>query len=97
MSKKLEIVKDSGSLSTKAPQSIPLTRLEHCRGEMAAVYRLMRSGKMEPHHGTKLVFVLAAIAKLIVESDLEQRIEKLETEHEKTKHEGKHAGRSNFI
>ena len=45
---------------------------------MARVYRGMKSGQMETSDGTKLVYVLVQIGKMIEVHDIEKRIELLE-------------------
>ena len=45
---------------------------------MASVYRGMKGGSIETSDGTKLVYVLSAIAKAIEIHDIEQRIKLLE-------------------
>ena len=51
---------------------------------MARVYRQARGGLLESGEASKLVFVLAAIGKLIEASDLEERLEALENASENT-------------
>jgi hypothetical protein len=48
------------------------------RVELTRVYRDMRSGKIPSCEGTRLAFVLTAIARVLEQGDLEQRIERLE-------------------
>jgi hypothetical protein len=45
---------------------------------MAKVYRECRSNMMDAQTGTKLVWMLQGVAKVIETSDLEKRIEELE-------------------
>ena len=61
------------------PKGIKLKSIDDVRVEMASVYRGMKSGSIEPSDGTKLVYVLSAIAKAIEVHDIEQRIELLES------------------
>ena len=61
------------------PKKIDLKSVNDIRLEMATVYRLMRSGQIETTDGTKLVYVLSAIGKLIEIHDIEKRIELLES------------------
>jgi hypothetical protein len=42
---------------------------------MGRVYRDMRVKKVESQHGTRLMYVLSAIAKLIGESAIQKRVE----------------------
>lgn len=60
------------------PQGIKLKSIDDVRVEMASVYRGMKAGKIETSDGTKLVYVLTAIAKAIETHDIEKRIELLE-------------------
>lgn len=53
----------------------------HVRKEMAVVYRLCRLEKMDASVGSKLVWMLKAIIEALETTDLEKRIEKLETRH----------------
>lgn len=48
------------------------------RRELAAVYRDMRAGKIEPQNGTRLAYVLDMIRKAYETSVLQDRLELLE-------------------
>jgi hypothetical protein len=73
---------------TGAVESLPYTKgsryrakldsMQDVRREMAKVYREARSGVIEVVDGTKLVWMLQAVGKVIETSDLEKRIEILE-------------------
>lgn len=65
------------------PARIDLKSIDDVRLEMARVYREMRSNAIESQQGTRLVYVLSAIGKLIELHDIEQRIAKLEQGLEK--------------
>ena len=65
------------------PTKIDLKSIDDVRLEMARVYREMRVDVIETQKGTRLVYVLAAIGKLIELHELEQRIQKLEGEMNK--------------
>ena len=65
------------------PAKIDLKSIDDVRLEMARVYREMRGDVIETQKGTRLVYVLAAIGKLIELHELEQRIQKLEGEMNK--------------
>jgi len=56
-----------------------LDTLQDVRREMAKVYRESRSEVIDPAIGTKLVFMLQSIGRVIEGSDLEKRIEVLES------------------
>ena len=60
------------------PPKIALSTIAEVRREMARVYRDARQGRIETTDGTKLAFILSGIGKMILDSELEQRIEKLE-------------------
>lgn len=60
------------------PKGIKLKTIDDIRVEMASCYRGMKSGAIEPSDGTKLVYVLSAIGKMIEVHDVERRIELLE-------------------
>ena len=60
------------------PARIDLKSIDDVRLEMARVYREMRGNVIEAQQGTRLVYVLAAIGKLIELHELEQRIQDLE-------------------
>ena len=60
------------------PKKIDLKSIDDIRLEMATVYRLMRNGQIETTDGTKLVYVLSAIGKMIEVHDIEKRITLLE-------------------
>jgi hypothetical protein len=61
------------------PKCIKLNTIDAVRLEMASVYRSMKSGTIECSDGTKLAYVLNAIAKAIELHDIEKRIELLES------------------
>jgi hypothetical protein len=73
---------DTGGVSTLPPQvtryRAKLDTMQDVRREMAKVYRESRSGVVEVVDGTKLVWMLQALGKVIEGSDLEKRIEILE-------------------
>jgi hypothetical protein len=49
------------------------------KAEMSKVYRESRSEVLDPVTGTKLIWMLQSVAKVIEGSDLEKRIELLES------------------
>lgn len=57
-----------------SPKGIKLKSIDDVRVGMASVYRGMKSGNIETSDGTKLVYVLNAIAKAIKIHDIEQLI-----------------------
>jgi len=60
------------------PAKIDLRNLEAVRREMGKVYREMRSNEIQPESGTRLVYVLDRIGKLIEVAQVEQRLAELE-------------------
>ena len=46
--------------------------------ELARVYRAMKSGELDPNVGTKLTYVLSTLAKLRMDSEIEERLTALE-------------------
>ena len=55
-----------------------LDTVNDCKREMAKIYRECRTGDLDAIAGTKLVWILQAVAKCIESGDLEKRIELLE-------------------
>jgi len=55
-----------------------LSTVQDVRREMSKVYRECRSNMMDAQTGTKLVWMLQGVAKVIETSDLEKRVEELE-------------------
>lgn len=60
------------------PPRIDLKTADDVRLEMARVYREMRSEKMESQHGSRLIYVLSQIGKMIETSEIEKRMQALE-------------------
>lgn len=60
------------------PKGIKLKTIDDVRLEMASVYRSMKSGSIETSDGTKFIYALGAIGKMIEIHDIEKRIELLE-------------------
>lgn len=79
----VEIDGVTGEVETLPPQKgqpyrCNLTTMQDVRREMAKVYRESRSESLDPATGSKLVWMLQSIGKVIENSDLEKRIELLE-------------------
>ena len=68
----------SSGLSDPPPREIKLKTADDVRIEMGRVYREMRHGKIETGEGTKLVYVLGQIGKMIELVEIEKRIALLE-------------------
>jgi hypothetical protein len=60
------------------PPTIHLKTADDVRLEMARVYRDMRASKLDMGDGTKLVYVLSQIGRVIEISDVQLRMETLE-------------------
>ena len=60
------------------PPTIHLRTADDVRLEMARVYRDMRADKVDMGNGTKLVYVLSQIGRVIEVSDVQLRMEALE-------------------
>ncbi len=60
------------------PRRIDLKTMGQVRAEMARVYRQTRGGKIDTQDGSRFVYMLTQIAKLIELSELEKRVEVLE-------------------
>ena len=68
----------SGNVLPTRTKKVDLRSIDDVRLEMANVYRQMKSGDIETSDGTKLVYVLGQIGKMIEVHDIEKRIELLE-------------------
>ena len=66
-------------LPTPQRKRLPLDSLEHVRHEMSRVYRAMRFGEVQTQDGSRLVFALTAIGKILEVEQLEKRVEQLES------------------
>jgi hypothetical protein len=73
-----EVIEAERNDKPTTPSRIDLKTIDDVRVEMARVYREMRANKVEAAVGTKLVYVLSAIGKLIEVHEIEKRITKLE-------------------
>ena len=60
------------------PKKIDLSTINDVRLEMASVYRGMRNGSIETSDGSRLVYVLTQVGKMIEMHDLELKIKLLE-------------------
>ncbi len=60
------------------PNRIDLKTIDDVRLEMARVYRDMRAEKILANYGTRLVYVLGQIGKMIELHEIIKRVEKLE-------------------
>ncbi len=60
------------------PKYIRLGSIRQIRYELAAVYRLARTGKLASGEATRLTYILNTLATLTAESLFEERISELE-------------------
>src|SRR6476646_2945460 len=65
-------------LPTPTRRKPQLDRLEGVRVEMSRVYREMESGKRDSQDGSRLVYVLTQIAKVLERTEIERRLILLE-------------------
>ena len=77
-----EVIEADRNNKLPIPARIDLKTIDDIRLEMARVYREMRDSTIETADGTKLVYVLSAIGKLIELHDIEKRIAALEEKNE---------------
>jgi hypothetical protein len=66
------------------PSRLDLKSIDDIRLEMARVYREMRGNSIEAQQGTRLVYVLSQIGKLIELHEIERRIAALEVSNGKS-------------
>ncbi len=78
----LEYVEKSDNQALLIPHRIDLKSIDDVRLEMARVYRDMKSQKIPTSDGTRLVYVLGQIGKMIELHDIEKRVEELELLYE---------------
>lgn len=71
-------IENTNGRITPTPVKIDLKSVDDVRLEMAKVYREMRNQNLDAAHGTKLIYVLAQIGKMIELHDLEKRINLIE-------------------
>jgi len=72
----------SGDVLPTPTKNIDLATINDVRLEMATVYRCMKSKTIETSDGTRLIYTLSAIGKMIELYDIENRLTLLEREHE---------------
>jgi hypothetical protein len=71
-------VENASGKVVATPKKIDLSTINDVRLEMASVYRGMRSGSIETSDGSRLVYVLTQVGKMIEMHDLELKIKLLE-------------------
>lgn len=67
--KRLQAVECGALTPDPTPHQIKLMTTVDCRREMARVYRAVKAGQIEVSDGTRLIYMLAQIAKLTTEAD----------------------------
>lgn len=75
----LQIIEPEEEMTVATPQKITLHSLACIRREMASVYRDMRTGRIEPQTGTRLIYALDKLREAFKQDVLMERIETLET------------------
>lgn len=66
------------SPAKKRPKHIKLETVRDVRDELARVYRAAKAGDIPPEVASRFTFMLGTLGKLIVDSELEQRLAALE-------------------
>lgn len=67
------------AIPTPLPEKyIRLGSIRQIRGELAAIYRLAKGGRIPTSEATRLTYILTQLANLTVDSELADRIEALE-------------------
>ncbi len=78
------VMQDSSQeVSIPTPNKIDLKSIDDVRLEMAKVYRSMKGKEIQASDGTRFVYVLAQIGKMIEIHDIEQRLTVLENKRVK--------------
>jgi hypothetical protein len=76
------IENQSGKVLQITPRvRLPLGNIGQCRKEAASVYRQMKSGVLPTSEGTRLLYGLQVIAKMIEVESLEIRLSELEKQN----------------
>lgn len=73
----------AGTAHRRAPTPrlrLPLSTLEHCRRELARLYRSAKAGEIAPQDATRLAYLLHLLARMLEVGELERRIAQLEDE-----------------
>jgi hypothetical protein len=66
-----------------ARSRLRLGSIREVRRELQKVYGDAKAGRISTQDGSRLVFMLQSLAGMIRDSDLEERIKKLEQRHDK--------------
>ncbi len=76
-----EVVTQSTTPPRCVAYKIRLANIKDVRYEVSRVYREARQGSIPAQQATRLVYILTALASMIRDSDLEERIKQLEEHH----------------
>jgi hypothetical protein len=71
-------------IAAPIPPKIDLATALDVRREMAKVYREVRAKRIDPADGTKLVYILAQVGKMIELHEIESRLTALEERNGKS-------------
>ena len=71
-------VENTSGKVVATPKKIDLSTINDVRLEMASVYRAMKGGCIEAGDGSRLVYVLGQIGKMIEAHEIVLRVDKLE-------------------
>lgn len=63
-----------------------LKTIDDVRVEMAKVYRSVKSGEMDSQHGSRLVYILSQIGRMVESHEIEIRILALEARTKERRH-----------
>ncbi|MDR3413287.1 MAG: hypothetical protein P4L87_20430 [Formivibrio sp.] len=75
-----EVIQANEQMGSHSPRSrLRLGTIRECRRELAKLYVDARCGAIETADATRLAYLLTSLANLIRESEMEERIEALET------------------
>ncbi|KVW94402.1 hypothetical protein ABW22_13035 [Thiobacillus denitrificans] len=61
---------------------MPLSKLSDLKAELGRLYRQAKSGKVATSDASRLAFILNSLGRVIVDAELEQRIQQLEQQLE---------------
>lgn len=67
---------------TKREKFIPLSTLNEVKVELARLYRQAKVGKVATSDASRLAFILNSLGRVIVDAELEQRVQQLEQQLE---------------
>lgn len=67
-----------GTVVSLPPRVGRLDSVHRIRREMGKIYREVRAGTLNSQESTRLVYILLSLSRMLVDSDLETRIKRLE-------------------